>query len=57
MTQTIERMSKVDTAWLRMDTEVNLMVIVGVWVLRPGLKLAVLRPRVQARLLQYTRFR
>ncbi len=57
MTQTLERMSKVDTAWLRMDTEVNLMVIVGVWMLRPGLSLATLRPRVQARLLQYTRFR
>ena len=32
-----ERMSKVDTAWLRMDCDSNLMMIVGVWVLRPGI--------------------
>jgi len=30
-----ERMSRVDTAWLRMDNEVNLMMIVGVWLLQP----------------------
>ena len=30
-----ERMSKVDTAWLRMDSPSNLMMIVGVWTLRP----------------------
>ena len=35
-----ERMSKVDTAWLRMDSASNLMMIVGVWVIRPKLKLA-----------------
>ncbi|MDN3922424.1 wax ester/triacylglycerol synthase family O-acyltransferase [Roseateles violae] len=50
-------MSKVDTAWLRMDTEANLMMIVGVWYIRPGITLAALRERVQDRLLQYTRFR
>lgn len=53
----LERMSRVDTAWLRMDTEANLMMIVGVWVMRPRLSLAALRERVEARLLQYTRFR
>ncbi|HEX2009715.1 MAG TPA: wax ester/triacylglycerol synthase family O-acyltransferase [Roseateles sp.] len=52
-----ERMSRVDTAWLRMDTEANLMMIVGVWYIRPGIALAALRERVEARLLQYTRFR
>lgn len=57
MAQALERMSKVDTAWLRMDTEANLMMIVGVWYLRPGIKLADLRQRVEERLLQYTRFR
>jgi diacylglycerol O-acyltransferase / wax synthase len=31
-----ERMSKVDTAWLRMDSATNLMMIVGVWILRPA---------------------
>lgn len=49
-------MSKVDTAWLRMDTESNLMMIVGVWRIRPGIQLAALRERIEARLLQYPRF-
>ena len=31
-----ERMSRVDTAWLRMDNDVNLMMIVGVWLLQPA---------------------
>ncbi|KQW42912.1 MULTISPECIES: wax ester/triacylglycerol synthase family O-acyltransferase [unclassified Roseateles] len=57
MGQTSERMSKVDTAWLRMDTEANLMMIVGVWSIRPGITLAALRERVAERLLQYPRFR
>ncbi len=51
-----ERMSKVDTAWLRMDTASNLMMIVGVWVLKPGIRLPDLRQRVQERLLKYPRF-
>ena len=57
MAQLSERMSKVDTAWLRMDTEANLMMIVGVWSIRPGITLAALRERVAERLLQYPRFR
>lgn len=52
-----ERMSKVDNAWLRMDTEANLMMIVGVWSIRPGITLDCLRERVAERLLQYPRFR
>ena len=52
-----ERMSKVDTAWLRMDTASNLMMIVGVWVLRPGIQYATVCARVEERLLQYNRFR
>jgi diacylglycerol O-acyltransferase / wax synthase len=55
--QISERMSKVDTAWLRMDTEANLMMIVGVWSIRPGITLAALRERVADRLLKYPRFR
>ena len=51
-----ERMSKVDTAWLRMDSSANLMMILGVWVLRPGVSLAALRERVTERLLPYRRF-
>ena len=57
MGQLSERMSKVDTAWLRMDTEANLMMIVGVWSIRPGITLEALRERVADRLLKYPRFR
>lgn len=52
-----ERMSKVDTAWLRMDSPSNLMMIVGVWTLRPGITHAALCERVRERLLAYDRFR
>ncbi len=52
-----ERMTKVDTAWLRMDSESNLMMIVGVWTLKPGIKYEALCQRVQERLLKYNRFR
>ncbi|MDO8905558.1 wax ester/triacylglycerol synthase family O-acyltransferase [Hydrogenophaga sp.] len=51
-----ERMSKVDTAWLRMDSASNLMMIVGVWVLRPGITVAALSERVRERMLPYPRF-
>ena len=51
-----ERMSKVDTAWLRMDSATNLMMIVGVWILRPGITHAALAQRVRERLLPYRRF-
>ena len=52
-----ERMSKVDTAWLRMDSGSNLMMINGVWTLAPGIAWEALCERVQQRLLQYPRFR
>ena len=51
-----ERMSKVDTAWLRMDSEANLMMIFGVWVLKPGIGYAALSRRIEERLLKYPRF-
>ena len=51
-----ERMSKVDTAWLRMDSDSNLMMILGVWVLRPGVSLAALQERVSERLVPFRRF-
>ena len=57
MTQSSERMSRVDTAWLRMDSRVNLMMIVGIWLLRPALDIAALRERLASRLLRYARFR
>ena len=56
MSETAERMSRVDTAWLRMDNDVNLMMIVGVWLLQPGITLAALRERVEGRLLKFPRF-
>ena len=52
-----ERMSKVDTAWLRMDCDANLMMIVGVWQLAPGVKHAAVCERIEATLLKYDRFR
>jgi diacylglycerol O-acyltransferase len=51
-----ERMSRVDTAWLRMDNDVNLMMIVGVWLLQPALAFEQLCDRVRERLLRYPRF-
>jgi diacylglycerol O-acyltransferase len=56
MSQTAERMSRVDTAWLRMDNDVNLMMIVGVWRIQPGIAYGALCERVQAKLLKYSRF-
>src|SRR4249920_2248565 len=51
------RMSRVDTAWLRMDNDVNLMMIVGVWLLTPAITLDALRERVTDKLLKYDRFK
>src|SRR6185295_6004110 len=52
-----ERMSRVDTAWLRMDNDVNLMMIVGVWLLTPAITRAALEQRITDKLLKYQRFR
>jgi diacylglycerol O-acyltransferase / wax synthase len=52
-----QRMSRVDTAWLRMDNDVNLMMIVGVWLLQPGITHAKLCERIEDKLLKYERFR
>ena len=57
MSDTAERMSRVDNAWLRMDNEVNLMMIVGVWLLQPALGYEALCRRIEQRLLKYPRFR
>ena len=50
-------MSRVDTAWLRMDNDVNLMMIVGVWLLTPAIEHETLCRHVEDRLLRYERFR
>jgi WS/DGAT/MGAT family acyltransferase len=52
-----ERMSRVDLAWLRMDSPANLMQIVGVWWLTPRLAHDALTARVRERLLAWRRFR
>ena len=52
-----ERMSSVDTAWLRMDTDENLMMIVGVMMLEGRVSFARLRRTLNARLLRFRRFR
>jgi diacylglycerol O-acyltransferase len=57
MPKAVERMSRVDTAWLRMDSESNLMMIVGVWLLAPQVPYEALCRRVEERLLKYARFR
>ena len=50
-------MTSVDTAWLRMDTDVNLMMIVGVWLIAPAIRYQALCKRISERLLPYQRFR
>jgi diacylglycerol O-acyltransferase len=57
MSPPAERMSRVDTAWLRMDNDVNLMMIVGVWLLQPAITIEMLRQRIADKLLKYDRFR
>ena len=52
-----ERMTKVDTAWLRMDCDANLMMIMGVWQLAPGIKYAAVCERIEGTLLKYDRFK
>jgi WS/DGAT/MGAT family acyltransferase len=57
MSDAAERMSRVDTAWLRMDNDVNLMMIVGIWLLTPAVKYEALCERIADKLLKYDRFR
>ncbi len=49
-------MSKVDTAWLRMDSPSNLMMILGVWIIKPSVSYADTCRRIEACLLKYPRF-
>lgn len=52
-----ERMSRVDTAWLRMDSASNLMMIVGVWTLKPHVSYEALCERITISLLKFRRFK
>jgi diacylglycerol O-acyltransferase / wax synthase len=51
-----ERMSRVDHAWQRMDSDANLMMIIGFWLLAPRLTLAEVTERIRTALLAYPRF-
>src|SRR5262245_30474184 len=57
MPKAAERMSRVDTAWLHMDTDSNLLMIIGVLRLASRVDYEALCRRVKARLLPYRRFR
>jgi diacylglycerol O-acyltransferase len=52
-----EAMSKVDTAWLRMESPTNLMMITGVLIFKDRLDLAQLKHLLEERFLAYRRFR
>ena len=52
-----ERMSAVDTAWLRMDRPHNLMMISGVLLFRERITLSRLRRVIDERFLVFRRFR
>src|SRR5512140_2015723 len=52
-----ERMSSVDTAWLRMDSPENAMMIVGVTVTATPLTVADFRNMLETRFLCFPRFR
>ena len=54
---TVEKMSAVDIAWLRMDRPSNLMQIVGVMIFDGALDEARLRAAIEQRMLGYARFR
>jgi hypothetical protein len=52
-----ERMSSVDTAWLRMDSQANLMQIVGVYEFDGQVDFERLRRLYEERFLPHERFR
>jgi diacylglycerol O-acyltransferase len=52
-----ERMSSVDTTWLRMDSPANLMMIVAVWVLEGPVALDRIEKQIADGLMSYPRYR
>ena len=52
-----EPMSRVDTAWLRMERPTNPMMITGVLMFAEQMSLAQLKKVIQQRFLSYARFR
>jgi diacylglycerol O-acyltransferase / wax synthase len=57
MTVARTKMSSVDTAWLRMDSTTNLMMIVGVMVFDTPLDVKRFKTLIEGRLLVYPRFK
>ena len=57
MTNKRERISGVDTAWLRMEHPTNLMMIVGVMMYEAKLDLEAVKRVIATRFLAYRRFR
>ena len=52
-----QAMSSNDTAWLRMDSPTNLMMISGVMVFKTRVELATLRDLIESRFACFERFR
>ena len=52
-----ERMSPVDTTWLRMDRPANLMMIVAVWVLEGPVAVDKVEKQIVEGLTSYRRYR
>ena len=50
-------MSRVDTAWLRMERPTNLMMITGVMMFETPLDIRTLRKVIETKFLAYPRFR
>ncbi|HSG18116.1 MAG TPA: hypothetical protein VLE70_17605, partial [Anaerolineae bacterium] len=51
------RLSPVDTAWLRMEDPTNLMMISGIFMFDEPIDLGELRVLIETRLLKFRRFR
>jgi diacylglycerol O-acyltransferase / wax synthase len=51
-----ERLSPVDTAWLRMEDPTNLMMITGIFIFDEPIDFARLQKRIRERVLSYDRF-
>ena len=52
-----EKISAVDTAWLRMDRPANLMMICGMMLFDDRVDLSILREVIRTRMLCFHRFR
>src|SRR6478735_10718946 len=52
-----EPMTRVDTAWLRMERPTNLMMITGVMMFETPLDIRTLRKVIETKFLSYPRFR